>query len=107
MEVPATLFFIVFFSVVAYMVFRAVKYGGLRGAMYGGRVVATFGDVEVERTGTMKSVMRVLVLDDGRIVLEQSSRALLAASMSGIPMNPANADQLIQFLQLARATPML
>ena len=102
---PEKLFFIVFFGIVAAFVYRAVKYGGFRGAMYGGRVVATFGDVEVERTGTMKSVMRVHVLDDGRIVLEQSSRALLAASMSGVPMNPVNVDQLISFLQQARATP--
>jgi hypothetical protein len=101
---PEILFAIAFITVVGFFVFRAVKYGGLRGALYGGRVVETFGDVEVSRYGSTRTLLRVLLLEDGRIVLEQSTRAVLAVSLSGFPMVPSEADQLIQFLQQARAS---
>ena len=103
MPAPEILFAIVFLTVFGFFIVRFVKYGGLRGALYGGRVVETFGDVEVSRYGSTKTVLRVLLLEDGRIVLEQSSRAVLAASMSGFPMSPSEAERLIQFLQQARA----
>jgi hypothetical protein len=47
-------------------------------------------------------MLRVHLLADGRIVVEQSSRALVAASVSGIPMQPIDADRLIVLLQQAR-----
>jgi hypothetical protein len=97
MPAPEILFTVVFLTVVGFFVVRFVKYGG--------RVIRTLGDVEVLRYGSTKSVIRALLLEDGRIVLEQSSRAMLAASMSGIPMAPSDADQLIHFLQQARANP--
>jgi len=80
MEVPVILFVIAFVTVLGYFVVRFVKYGGLR------------------------FVIRVLALDDGRIVLEQSSRTMLSASMNGISMRADDADRLIRLLQQARAT---
>ena len=49
------------------------------------------------------TTLRVHVLEDGQIVLEQSSRALLAASMNGTPLTVTEADRLIALLQQARS----
>ena len=102
---PEILFAVVFLGVFTFFIVRFVKYGGFRGALYGSRVLQTFGDLELARFGGARTILRVHVLEDGRIVLEQSSRATLAASVSGIPMGPFDVDQLIHFLQQARATP--
>jgi hypothetical protein len=87
---------------VAYFGYRFFKHGGFRGAMYGSAVVRTFGDIELSRYAGTTTTLRVHLLADGRIVVEQSSRALLAAAVSGIPMQPIDADRLIALLQQAR-----
>ncbi len=105
MEVPVILFAVAFVTVAGFFITRLVKYGSFRGALYGARVIATFGDVEVQRNGSTATSIRVHALEDGRIVLEQSTRALLAYRADGIPMGPIDADRLIHYLQQARATP--
>ena len=103
MPIPENLAFFVIVAVFGYFVFRFFKHGGLRGALYGSPVVKTFGDIQLARFAGATSTLRVHLLEDGRIVLEQSSRAMLAASMRGIPMGPIDADQLIKLLQRARS----
>ncbi len=49
------------------------------------------------------TTLRVHILDDGQIVLEQSSRAALGASLSGLPLTSAETDRLIALLQQARS----
>jgi hypothetical protein len=89
-------------SVIAYFVYRFIKHGGWRGALYGSTVVKTFGDLQLPGQAGSTISLRVHVLEDGRIILEQSARALLAASVNGISMGVLDADQLIKLLQQAR-----
>ena len=103
MPVPENFAFFVIAAVVGYFIFRFFKYGGFRGALYGSPVAKTFGDLQLARYAGATTTLRVHLLEDGRIVLEQSSRAMLSASMSGIPMGPIDADQFIQLLQRARS----
>jgi hypothetical protein len=102
MEVPVSLFFIVFTGFAAYFIYRFVKHGGFRGAMYGSAVMRTVGEVELDRYLGAHTTLRVHVLANGRIVLEESRRQLLAASMRGTTLTRAETDQLIGLLQLAR-----
>jgi len=88
---------------VVYFLNRFVKYGGLRGALYGSAVARTAGEVELERSSGATTTLRVHVLEDGRIILEVSSRATLSATMHGYPMSADNTGQLIALLQQARA----
>ena len=101
--IPATLFFVVFGTFVVYFLYRFIKYGGLRGALYGSAIARTVGEVELERSSGMTTTLRIHVLEDGRIVLEISSRAMLAAKLQGYPMSADNTQQLIAMLQQARA----
>jgi hypothetical protein len=100
-----SLFPVFVLGVVAYFGYRFFKHGGLRGAMYGSAVVKTFGDIQLAPRAGATTTLRIHLLADGRLVLEQSSRALLAASFSGIPMAPIDVDRLIVFLQQARTQP--
>jgi hypothetical protein len=101
--IPATLFFVAFGTMVVYFLYRFIKYGGLRGALYGSAIARTVGEVELDRSTSMTTTLRVHVLEDGRIILEVSSRATLAATMHGYPMSADNTAQLIALLQQARA----
>lgn len=103
MQIPETLFFVVFATVVGYFLYRFFKYGGFRGALYGSAVARTIGEVELERSSGMTTTLRVHVLEDGRVIMEISSRAMLAAKLQGYPMSADNTQQLIALLQQARA----
>lgn len=46
--------------------------------------------------------LRVHLLEDGRIILEVSSRATMAATLNGYPMTVGNAGELAELLQQAR-----
>jgi hypothetical protein len=102
MGIPETLFFVAFATVAGWFLYRFVRHGGLRGVLYGSAVSRTVGEVEVAHYGSTRTILRVHVLEDGRIVLEQSTRALLAASMNGHPLTADQADRLIFLLQQAR-----
>ena len=102
MPIPESFFPFVFLPMVAYFGYRFFKHGGFRGAMYGSAVVKTFGDIQLVSHAGATTTLRVHLLADGRIVVEQSSRALIAAAVSGIPMQPIDADRLIVLLQQAR-----
>jgi hypothetical protein len=100
-----SLFPLFFLGVVAYFGYRFFKHGGFRGAMYGSAVVKTFGDIQLAPRAGSTTTLRVHLLADGRLVLEQSSRALLAAAVTGIPMERIDVDRLIVLLQQARTQP--
>ena len=48
------------------------------------------------------ATLRVHLLEDGRIILEVSSRATMAATLHGYPMTVSNAAELVELLQQAR-----
>jgi hypothetical protein len=98
-----SLFPLVFVAIAGYFLYRFVKYGGLRGVLYGSTVARTIGEIPLPRRAGTTTTLRVHILEDGRIVLEQSSRALLAASISGLPMNSADVDRLIALLRQPRS----
>jgi hypothetical protein len=47
-------------------------------------------------------MLRVHVLEDGRIILDVSSRQTLSATLHGYPMTVGNAGELVELLQQAR-----
>lgn len=95
-------FLIPFVVVVGFFVYRFLKHGGMRGMLYGSGVARTVGEVQLERRRGMTTTLRVHVLENGEVVLEQSSRALLAASINGVPLSSTEADRLIALLKEAR-----
>lgn len=103
MPIPESLFFVVFAGFAAYFVYRYVKYGGFRGALYGSAIARTVGEVELQGSSSTATTLRVHRLEDGRIILEVSSRATMAASLHGYPMSVGNAGDLIELLQQARS----
>jgi hypothetical protein len=102
MPIPESLFFVVFAGFVGYFVYRYVKYGGFRGALYGSAIARTVGEVELQGPSSATTTLRVHLLEDGRIILEVSSRATMAATLHGYPMTVGNAGELVELLQQAR-----
>lgn len=102
MPIPESLFFVVFAGFVAYFVYRYLKYGGFRGALYGSAIARTLGEVELAGSSSTTTTLRVHVLEDGRIILEVSSRATMSATLHGYPMTVGNAGELAELLQQAR-----
>ena len=103
MEALDNFFWVPFVAIGAFILYRFIKYGGFRGALYGSTVTRTVGEVELTRSLGASTTLRVHVLENGQIILEQSSRALVAASVSGMPLTAAQADALISLLQQARS----
>lgn len=101
MQFPDGLFSLVFAAVVIFFVFRFVKYGGLRGALYGSRIARTIGEVDLGRVAGASTTLRVHLLENGNVVVEQSSRALLGVSLQGVPMSRENAGRLVALLEEA------
>ena len=102
MELLDNFFWVPFAVVAAIVLFRVLRHGGLRGALYGSAVAKTIGEIELGRKIGTTMTLRVHVLEDGQIVVEQASRAPFGASLTGIPLNTAQTDQLIALLQRAR-----
>jgi hypothetical protein len=96
-------FWVPFAAVAAYFLYRFLRHGSLRGMLYGSSVSRTIGEVEIGRWMGTTTTLRVHVLENGKIVLENSSRAFLAASISGTPLSTSQADRLIALLQQARS----
>ena len=103
MDVLDSYFWVPFAALAAFFLYRFLRYGSLRGMLYGSVVARTLGEVELDRRMGATTTLRVHVLENGQIVLEQSSRAALGASLSGIPISTAETDRLIALLQQARA----
>jgi hypothetical protein len=100
-QFPDALFFLVFAAVAGFFLFRFFKYGGLRGALYGSRIARTIGEVDLGRVAGASTTLRVHLLENGTVVVEQSSRALLGASLQGVPMSRENAARLVALLMEA------
>lgn len=101
MEALDNFFWVPFAAIGAFILYRFIKYGGFRGALYGSAVVRTVGEVELDRRMGASTTLRVHVLENGQIILEQSSRALVAASVSGMALTAAQAEALSALLQQA------
>ena len=97
------LFWVPFAVIPAIILFRILKYGGIRGALYGAAVARTIGEIELTRKMGLALMLRVHVLENDQIVIEQSSRGTLSSSISGIPLNNSETDKLIALLQQARS----
>ena len=101
MELEDVLFYAIPLGIAAFFLFRFLKYGGFRGALYGSRVVRTVGELELGRKAGATATLRVHVLENGDIVLEQSARALLGASINGIPLSRDHARTVAELLKRA------
>lgn len=105
MEIWDRVFWIPFAALAVFFVYRWFKFRGLRGMLYGSAVARTVGEFELAQAAGDVTILRVQVLEDGRIVLEYSTREALGASVGGTPLSTADADRLIALLQQARSGP--
>jgi hypothetical protein len=103
MEVLNNLFWVPFVAVFGFLIFRLLKYGSFRGMLYGSAVARTIGEVELERKWGTTTTLRVHVLENGKVVLEHSSRALLSASLNGNTLTQGETERLIALLLQARS----
>jgi hypothetical protein len=103
MEVLDNYFWIPFAALAVFFLYRFLKHRSLRGMLYGSAVARTIGEIPLGQRMGATTTLRVHILENGQIVLEQSSRAALGASLSGIPLSAAEADSLVALLQQARA----
>ncbi len=101
MQFPDPLFSLIVIGVLAFIAFRVWKFGGFRGALYGSRVLRTIGEIDLGQRAGATTTLRVHQLENGNIVVEQSSRAMLGASMQGFPLSRDNTIKLIALLKEA------
>ncbi len=98
-------FWVPFAALAAFLVYRWFKFRGLSGMLYGSAVARTTGEIELSRAAGDVTILRVHALEDGRIVIEYSTREALGAAVGGMPLSAQEADQLIALLQQARTSP--
>ncbi len=101
MQWDDALFYIPFLAFVAFFLFRLLKHGGLRGAMYGSKVARTIGEIDLGRRSGAHTTLRVHLLENGEVVVEQSMRAMLGASIQGAQMSKEHAKALLTLLKVA------
>ena len=105
MEIWDRVFWVPFAALAVFLVYRWFKFRGLRGMLYGSAVARTVGEFQLAQAAGDVTSLRVQVLEDGRIILEFSTREALGASVGGMPLSTSEADQLIALLQQARTGP--
>ena len=101
MEIFDSIIPIIIFFCFCFFLFRFFKFSGLRGMIYGSRVADTFGEIDLGKKAGTNNILRVHKLENGKIVVEQTSKAIFGASMQGFPMERNKAIELIQSLQKA------
>jgi hypothetical protein len=103
MDLWDRVFWVPFAALAAFLVYRFFKFRGLRGMLYGSPVARTTGEIELAQAAGDVTILRVHVLEDGRVVIEYSTREALGAGVGGMPLSATEADRLIALLQQARA----
>ena len=96
------LFYVVFVAVAMYMAYQVFSKGGFKGAVFGSKILRTVGEIAIEKKGLMSQVVRVHALENGRIGIELTSKALFSISMTGFTISPEQSVQLISHLQHAK-----
>ena len=100
-----TLVVILIACVFGFFGFRVLKHGGLSGALYGSKVLSELAEVDLESSSSLASSrVRILQLEDGRIAVEQVSKAPLGASKNGFALTQVQASELAKALSAAGAT---
>ena len=87
MPFEVILFVIGLAGILAYFAYRYFKHGSLRGAVYGSSVLETIGEMELKPLGGVSTTLRIHVLEDRRIILEKSSRAVLSYALDGYSLS--------------------
>ena len=93
------LFYVIFFALALYIGYQIISKRGLKGAVLGSKIVRTVGEVNIDQKGVMNQVVRVHVLENGRIGIELTSKAPLSISMTGFTLSPQQSQQLISHLE--------
>jgi len=99
------LFFICWFGVLGWMLFRVKKYHGLAGAMFGAPVKRTVGEVQGVRQNIVGLTLRVDVLEGGSpdkaVGLELVAKSVGSYQLSPIALSTDETRRLIGFLESA------
>ncbi len=103
-----TLFFVVFFAIAGYFVYRMIQHGGFKAAMFGARIDRTIGEVSGEKQGPMGIALKVHVLrrdpSEKLIGIELVAKSFASYQMIPVTLSVSQAEQLASLLQNAVRT---
>ncbi len=100
------IFFAVFFGIVAYFAYSAIRHGGFKGALFGAKILSSVGEISCAKRGLMSQKLKVHILDsddpvDRSVGLELTSSGPGAWSMTPINLSSSEARRLISLLEEA------
>ena len=104
-----TLFFVVFFAIVGYFVYRMIRHGGFKAAMFGARIDRTVGEVSGEKQGPMGIALKVHILRrdaaEKLVGVEFVAKGFASYQMMPVTLSVAQAQQLASLLNDAVRAP--
>ena len=104
-----TLFFVVFFAIVGYFVYRMIRHGGFKAAMFGARIDRTVGEVNGEKQGPMSIALKVHILRreaaEKLIGVELVAKSFASYQMIPVTLSITQAQQLTSLLNDAVRAP--
>ena len=96
------LFFIVFFGIAGYFIYRIIRHGGLKAAMFGARIDRTVGEVSGERQGPTGVALKVHILRrnaaEKLVGVEFVAKSFASYQMMPVTLSVAQAQQLASLL---------
>ena len=96
------LFFIVFFGIAGYFIYRIIRHGGLKAAMFGARIDRTVGEVSGERQGPTGVALQVHILRrnaaEKLVGVEFVAKSFASYQMMPVTLSVAQAQQLASLL---------
>ena len=92
------LFPLLFWGIVAYFAYRYFRFHGMAGVLFGSKVDRTLGEVEISKKAGVSTVIKIHVLEDKRIAVEEFSKATFSVSVSGYTLDQAQAQKLASLL---------
>src|SRR5512139_2933229 len=99
------LFWLVFFGIAGYFVFRMFRYGGFKAAMFGANIQRTVGEVAGLAHPPVSSVLRVHVLGGGNpdkaVGLEFVAKSFASYQMLPLTLSSSEARRLASLLREA------
>jgi hypothetical protein len=93
------LFFIIFGAIVLYMIYQVISKGGLKGAVFGSKISKTIGEIKLKEGGLSSQVLRVHLLENGDVGIEQTAKAFFGFSVTGFTLTQQQSEDLVMFLK--------
>ncbi len=86
------------------LLFHIIKYGGFRGSMFRARIVETYGSVDSNIGGSVRTSVKVHRLENGNdftIGMECISKSITGSDVTPLKLSRQDVEKLIHILQNA------